>query len=490
MGDVGPRADDDDQTDLGGEGATFRCGDRAVGALVGSRPGAGSMSTVLGLAGLEARLAAEPLACGVILVDLDDMKDLNDRHGHEVGDRILRSVLERLASLVPSGFAAPIGGDEFALLVPELDDALALDWVVTRVGQMLAVPFDVGLDEPVEVSATAAGAVWRPGDDPSSVFGGVDERVMVGKVFRREDGFGKLADLVADVLDRAPDVELLDAAAGAIRHLAGADLGLVLVSGEVAFAPEVAAAGAVEVASRAATEAAQMGQFVDTGDAAWEVVAAPLGAPGSLAGAVAVLRSGWRFGRRERVLVAQAGRLLGPSIAARRTLEHALGQIAELSEQALQDETTGLPNRRALLRWLGELGDETPLAVLLVDFDGLRAVNNVLGHQAGDELIRRVAAGIQESIRPSDLVARLHGSGGDEFVVCCPGLAEDEAAARACELEQHLVELRMPRALRHLYRGASVGSAARAPAEDPIMFLERVTVVLHRRKAVRRAEQA
>jgi diguanylate cyclase (GGDEF)-like protein len=446
------------------------------------------VSTALGLSGLEARLAAETSPCGVILVDLDDMKDVNDRHGHEIGDRILRSAVERLASVVPSGFAAPIGGDEFALLVPELDDALALDWVVTRVGEMLALPFDVGLDEPVELSATVAGAVWRPGDDPRSVFGAVDERVMVGKVYRREDGFGKLADLVADVLDRAPEVELLDAAAGAVRHLAGADLGLVLVSGEVAFAPDVATAGAVEIALRAAAETAELGHFVDTEDDGWEVVAAPLGAPGALAGAVAVLRSGLRFGRRERVLVAQAGRLLGPSIAARRTLEDALGQIAELSEQALKDETTGLPNRRALLRWLAELGDDTPLAVLLIDFDGLRAVNNVLGHQAGDDLIRRVAAGIQESIRPSDLVARLHGSGGDEFVVCCPDLGEDEAATRAAELEQHLLELRMPRAIRHLYRGASVGSAVRLRAEDPIMFLERATVTLHRRKAARRGD--
>jgi diguanylate cyclase (GGDEF)-like protein len=187
--------------------------------------------------------------------------------------------------------------------------------------------------------------------------------------------------------------------------------------------------------------------------------------------------------------VALDGRLPGPRIAAPRTLEDALGQIAALSEQALQDETTGLPNRRALLRWLAEVGDDTPLAVLLVDFDGLRAVNNVLGHHAGDELIRRVAAGIQESIRPTDLVARLHGSGGDEFVVCCPGLGEEEAADRASELEQHLLELRMPRAIRHLYRGASVGSAVRSPREDPVLFIERATVVLHRRKALRRGEQ-
>ena len=222
----------------------------------------------------------------------------------------------------------------------------------------------------------------------------------------------------------------------------------------------------------------------------WEVVAAPLGAPDAKVGAVAVLRRGWRFGRRERVLVAQAGRLLGPSISARRTLEDALGQIAELSEQALQDETTGLPNRRALLRWLTELDAGRPLAVLLVDFDGLRAVNNVLGHQAGDELIRRVAAGIQETLRPGELVARLHGSGGDEFVVCCPDLGEDEAGVRACELEQHLIGIRLPSALTHLYRGASVGTTARASGEEAIAFLERAAAAMRERKATRRAEDA
>ena len=468
---------------------------RRLGSAAGPgwpRPGRAHLSVVTGLLSLsavEARLAAQSEPCGVVFVDLDGMKDVNDRYGHEVGDRLLQRAAGRLSDVVPTGFAAPIGSDEFVLLVPGLDDALALEWVATRAGETLAVPFDIGLGEPVEVSATAAGALWRPGDDPRSVFGIVDERVTVGKVYRREDGFGKLADLVAGVLDRAPGVELLDAAAGAMMHLAGADLGLVLVAGEVAFAPDLAAAGAVEIASRAATEAAETGRFVDTRDEQWEVVAAPLGARDALAGAVSVLRHGWRFGRRERVLVAQAGRLLGPSISARRTLEDALEQIAELSEQALRDETTGLPNRRALLRWLEELEEETPLAVLLVDFDGLRAVNNVLGHQAGDELIRRVAAGIRDSTRSGDLVARLHGSGGDEFVVCCPRLGDDEAVVRAGELERHLVELRMPRALRHLYRGASVGSTVREPGEEPIAFLERAASSLRRRKAVRRAER-
>ena len=413
----------------------------------GSAVRAGPSSGLPNLAGLEARLSAEPSPCGVVFVDLDDMKVVNDRHGHEVGDRVLRNAADRLTLVVPSGFAAPIGGDEFALLVPGLDDPVALEWVVTRVVETLAVPFDIGLQEPVELSATAAGALWRPGEDPRTAFAAADERVTVAKVYRREDAFGGLAEMVAGVLDRVPEVELLDAAAGAVLHLTGADLGLVLVADEVAFAPDLAVAAAVEVASRAAADAAETGRFVDTRDTEWEAVAAPLGAPDAKIGAVAVLRRGWRFGRRERVLVAQAGRLLGPSISARRTLEDALGQIAQLSEQALQDETTGLPNRRALLRWLTELEAGRSLAVLLVDFDGLRAVNNVLGTRPAT-----CSSGVSRPVsrinaQPDDLVARLHESGGDEFVVCCPGLGEDEAMARAVELEQHLVSgIRLPSA--------------------------------------------
>lgn len=468
----------------------FPRGNRAGSAGCLCCRGSGPMTGLQNLAGLEARLAAEHRPCGVVFVDLDDMKDVNDRHGAEVGDRVLRTAADRLAGVVPSGFAAPTGGDEFGLVVPGLEDEVALEWVVTRVTETLAVPFDVGLAEPVEVSATAAGALWRPGDDPRTVFAAADERVMVAKVYRREDAFGGLAELVAGVLDRVPEVELLDAAAGAMLHLTGANLGLVLVADEVAFAPDLAAAAAVDIASRAAREAASTGRFVDTRDAEWEVVAAPLGAHDSHGGAVAVLRRGWRFGRRERVLVAQAGRLLGPSISARRTLEEALGQIAELSEQALQDETTGLPNRRALLRRLTEIDGDTPLAVLLVDFDGLRAVNNVLGHAAGDDLIRRVGAAIQESLQPGELVARLHGSGGDEFVVCCPDLDEDAAIVRAYELEVTLGQLPLPRALTHLYQGASVGSSVRLQDESPIVFLERAVSALRERKAARKRESA
>ena len=126
--------------------------------------------------------------------------------------------------------------------------------------------------------------------------------------------------------------------------------------------------------------------------------------------------------------------------------------------------------------------DDVPLSVLLIDFDGLRAVNNVLGHQKGDELIRRVAAAIQESLEADELVARLHGSGGDEFVVCCPFVDEDGAVARAVDVEQHLMGHRLPSALRHLYRGASVGTSTRTAGESPIAFLERAASSMRERR--------
>ncbi|HEY8717819.1 putative bifunctional diguanylate cyclase/phosphodiesterase [Pengzhenrongella sp.] len=93
----------------------------------------------------------------------------------------------------------------------------------------------------------------------------------------------------------------------------------------------------------------------------------------------------------------------------------------ELSRQALQDALTGLPNRAAMFQHLERsLGECTRaghgLAVLFIDLDGFKQVNDSLGHAAGDELLVRASERIRACIRPDDVVARL---GGDEFVVVC-----------------------------------------------------------------------
>src|SRR3954454_1684614 len=96
---------------------------------------------------------------------------------------------------------------------------------------------------------------------------------------------------------------------------------------------------------------------------------------------------------------------------------------ARLKHQALHDPLTDLPNRRFFLERLGEaLADRRRghMAVLLLDLDGFKLVNDTLGHGVGDQLLRAVSARLTAVLRDGDVVARL---GGDEFVVICPRLA-------------------------------------------------------------------
>src|SRR3546814_8576596 len=90
---------------------------------------------------------------------------------------------------------------------------------------------------------------------------------------------------------------------------------------------------------------------------------------------------------------------------------------AESDFQAKHDELTGLPNRRYFLDYLEQvLGIAGPVkahkAVLFVDLDNFKPVNDILGHDHGDRLLRKVALRLTSSVRDSDFVARL---GGDAF---------------------------------------------------------------------------
>ncbi|MCU1691917.1 MAG: hypothetical protein JWM64_1008 [Frankiales bacterium] len=121
-------------------------------------------------------------------------------------------------------------------------------------------------------------------------------------------------------------------------------------------------------------------------------------------------------------LVARACHLVGIAV----DRQHLL---ARLDHQARHDALTGLANRRRLLEALDDdLGRGDLPVVVFLDLDGLKAVNDSLGHEAGDALLVEVAARLAEAAGPEDLVSRF---GGDEFVVLVrtPGDV-DELAAR------------------------------------------------------------
>jgi diguanylate cyclase (GGDEF)-like protein/PAS domain S-box-containing protein len=131
----------------------------------------------------------------------------------------------------------------------------------------------------------------------------------------------------------------------------------------------------------------------------------------------------------------------------------------ELTHRAFHDELTGLANRalfrdrldHALAR---SARSHDPVAVLLTDLDWFKQVNDTLGHDAGDQLLRELSRRLERSLRPSDTVARL---GGDEFVILLEGTSEQEASELAGRLLERLRSEPVEISGRDLVVSASIG---------------------------------
>lgn len=159
---------------------------------------------------------------------------------------------------------------------------------------------------------------------------------------------------------------------------------------------------------------------------------------------------------------------------------------AQLRYQALHDPLTDLPNRRNLKEQLEtQLQADTQVAVLFIDLDGFKLVNDSYGHSAGDSLLKAVARRIRTFLKPGDLLARL---GGDEFIALLPSQGAQEALATAQAI---LKTLEPPFALEatEIFVTASIGVAAERQ-KDADTFIQQADIAMYYAKQNGKARAA
>jgi diguanylate cyclase (GGDEF)-like protein len=204
-------------------------------------------------------------------------------------------------------------------------------------------------------------------------------------------------------------------------------------------------------------------------------VAIPIVIDGACTGALEVYsQRPWRWGEEILDVLVDVGRQLGQFMGRKRA-ESALHESAErLAELATTDRLTGLKNRREFERLLGIIPRQR-FAVLAIDVDALKSINDEFGHEAGDVLLQTVAMTLRSLVRGWDVLARV---GGDEFTVILPGAGGEEAASVAERMRKamHSVALAQGRAR------ISVGWAAAPAGADPSSTWRAADEVLYRAK--------
>jgi diguanylate cyclase (GGDEF)-like protein len=231
----------------------------------------------------------------------------------------------------------------------------------------------------------------------------------------------------------------------------------------------------------------------------------PKGKPDRAVGVTATKKPRGRvpaLGQRERAVpasaeIARPKRSDMASLAAEvARLEHELRearrQLAVLEARADIDPLTNLPNRRAFERELGRSlayvkRHGAAAALLYLDLDNFKHINDRHGHSAGDEMLRVVAGVLGRHVRESDVVARI---GGDEFSLLLWNCDENNAFSKARALEEAIGRTTATSAGLTLMVGASVGIALLLPFDRPADTIDRADRAMYARKAARRAAQA
>lgn len=169
-------------------------------------------------------------------------------------------------------------------------------------------------------------------------------------------------------------------------------------------------------------------------------------------------------------------------------LARAQKTIAELEARAELDPLLEILNRRGFERELTRSlayvrRYSTAAALMFIDLDGFKAINDRHGHAAGDALLRAVAADLTGHVRASDIVARL---GGDEFGILMWNLDGPRAEAKARELELLIEQVSIAHGQARLSVGASVGVVPLTLSVEPAQIIDAADMAMYARKNARK----
>ncbi len=174
----------------------------------------------------------------------------------------------------------------------------------------------------------------------------------------------------------------------------------------------------------------------------------------------------------------------------RSDLAAALKRIEELQASADTDFLLGIPNRRGfeheLQRAVAYIKRyRASGALILLDVDRLKPINDTFGHAAGDQVLKAIAETLSRQVRASDVVGRL---GGDEFALLLWNLSETDARAKAATLEADIDQLIFVFGGQKVTAGASAGVAVLNAHSEAGRAMEEADGAMYVRKAQRRHE--
>jgi diguanylate cyclase (GGDEF)-like protein len=174
----------------------------------------------------------------------------------------------------------------------------------------------------------------------------------------------------------------------------------------------------------------------------------------------------------------------------RQELAKARAEIGQLKATAETDFLLDIPNRRGFEREFARSiafikRYSASGALLVLDVDRLKPINDAFGHAAGDKVLKAIAQTLASQVRASDVIGRL---GGDEFAVLLWNLSETDARAKAAVLEQAIDGLRIAFGGSTVQTGASVGVAILDAHSEMRTAFEQADSAMYMRKAQRRHE--